>query len=110
MSKSGIDNSYNINNFNCCNVTEHAYERAKERLNWRPKTLDKMAQRAFNEGVQHKDTKGTLHRYITKLRFKYKYCNNIRIYGENIYIFCDHKLITLYRLQAKLIKHIKYCS
>lgn len=89
-------------------ITEHAYERAKERLGWKHDVLDKMAKKALTEGIQHKETKGTLHKYITKLWFEYKHCNNIRIYGENIYFFCDNKLITLYRLDQKLIKHLRY--
>ena len=93
----------------CCIATEHAYNRAKERLNWKAKVLDKMMQKAYEEGIQHKDTKGSLKRYITKLWFKYKFCNNVRIYGENIYFFCDQKLITLYRLDQKMIKHLQYC-
>ena len=90
-------------------ITEHAYERAKERLGWKHDVLDRMAEKALNEGVKHGDTKGTLHRYITKLWFEYKHCNNVRIYGENIYFFCGNKLITLYRLEQKLIKHLRYC-
>lgn len=90
-------------------ITDHAYERARERLGWKHDVLDKMASKALIEGVKHGDTKGTLHRYITKLWFEYKTANNVRIYGENIYFFCDNKLITLYRLEQKLIKHLRYC-
>lgn len=43
-------------------ITEHAYERAKERLKWKSKVLDKMAEKAFLEGIKHKDTKGSLMR------------------------------------------------
>ena len=98
-----------IHNVTCCIATEHAYEKAKERMKWKPKVLDKMMQKAFDEGIQHKDTKGTLKKCITKLWFRYKFCNNVRIYGENIYFFCDQKLITVYRLDNKLTKHLKYC-
>ena len=90
-------------------ITKHAYEKAKERLRWNTKVLDKMAQKAFNKGIHHKDTKGSLNKFITKVWFRYKSCNNIRIYGENIYFFSGQTLITLYRLKTKLIKHIKYC-
>lgn len=93
-----------------CVATKHAYERAKERFNWRSDVLDKMMDKAYNQGVKHKDTKGSLNRYITKIWFNYNHCNNVRIYGENIYFFCDKKLITLYRLERKMIKHLKYCK
>jgi hypothetical protein len=90
-------------------ITEHAYDRAKERLSWKPKALDKMAEKAFSEGIQHKDTKGSLHKYITKLWFQYRNANNIRIYGENVYFFIGNKLITLYQLPNNLRKHVKFC-
>jgi hypothetical protein len=91
-------------------VTKHAYERANERLNWNAKVLDKMAEKAYLEGINHKNTKGTLNRYITKIWFAYKQCNNIRIYGENIFFFCDNRLVTLYQLSNDLRKHVKYCK
>jgi len=90
-------------------ITEHAFDRAKERLSWNNKVLSKMAEKAFMEGIKHKDTKGTLNRYVTKLWFSYKHCNNVRIYGENIFFFCDNRLITLYQLPNYLRKHVKYC-
>lgn len=89
-------------------ITDHAYERAKERIGWKPKVLDKMAEKAFLEGKKHKDTKGALMRYLTKLWFSYKHCNNVRIYGENVFFFCDNILITLYQLPNNLRKHLKY--
>lgn len=89
-------------------VTQHAYDRAKERFKWKPKVLDRMVVKVFEEGIHHKDTKGTLMRHITNLRKKYPFCNNVRIYGEDIYFFSGHTLITLYRLDQGLLKHLKY--
>ena len=88
-------------------ASEHAYKMAKERLSWNKKTLDKMIIRAFEDGIKHSDTNGQLNKYITKLWFKHKSANNIRIYGEDVYFFNNKKLITLYRLSNQLIKHIK---
>ena len=91
-------------------ATEHAIEKAKERLGWNYKVLNKMMLKSFVDGIKHSDTKGTLNRYITKLWFKYQTANNIRIYGENVYFFKGQTLITLYRLDNKLIKHLRYCK
>ncbi len=88
-------------------ATNHAYKRAKERLKWKPKVLDRMMVIAFNKGIKHSDTKGNLNKYITNLWSNNKSCNNIRIYGENVYFFCKKKMITIYRLNNKIIKHIK---
>ena len=68
-------------------IIKHAYERAKERFRWKHDVLNKMAKKAYLEGIEHKGTKGTLHKFITKLWFEHRHCNNIRIYGENIYFF-----------------------
>ena len=89
-------------------ITKHAYERSKERLNWKPSVLDKMAEKAFLEGFSHKDAKGSLKKYITKLWFSYKHSDNVKIYGENIFFFNKNKLITLYQLPHNLRKFIKY--
>lgn len=89
-------------------ITKHAYDRVKERLRWKSKVLDKMAEKIFLDGIKHKDTKGNLRRYLTKLWFSYKYCNNVRIYGENIFFFCDNRLITVYQLPNNLRKYVKY--
>lgn len=89
-------------------VTKHAYKRAKDRLGWNSNAIDRMADKALDEGVTHGETSGRLHRYITKLWFSHKYCNNARIYGENIFFFTDNKLITLYRLPNNLIKTVKW--
>lgn len=99
-----------VANLNPVAITEHAYERAKERLSWKSKVLDKMAEKAFLKGIKHKDTKGSLNKYVTSLWFKYKHANNIRIYGENIYFFSDNTLITIYQLPNNLRKHVKYCK
>lgn len=83
-------------------VTDHAYDRAKERLSIKKESLDRLAEKAFNEGLKQSDTTGRVHRYITKLNEK---ANNIRIYGDNIFIFDDNRLLTVYqlRLDMKLI-------
>lgn len=93
----------------CCVATDHAYERAKKRLGWKPKVLDRMMKKAFEKGVTHSETKGGLNKYIAKLWFRNKNANNIRIYGENVFLFCGKTLVTIYRLENKLIKHLKYC-
>ena len=89
------------------NITQHAYKRAKERLSWKGSVLDKMSRRALHHGKQHSDTVGRLNKYITKLFFDHKKANNIRIYGENAFLFHGSTLLTLYRIPTHLIKLLK---
>lgn len=90
--------------------TEHAYQRAKERFSWKKKTLERMSNRAFKKGIKYEQTKGNVRDHINLLFSSHGNCNNTRIYGETIYLFEDFKLITLYRLNNDVIKHIKLCK
>lgn len=87
--------------------TDHAYKRAKERLKWSRRTLDRMVKRAYLKGIKCADTKGRLNRYIKQLHFKNGVANNMRIYGQNIFLFKDDLLITLYRMPNSLIRYLK---
>lgn len=89
-------------------ITDHAYQRAKERLSWGKETIERMAKKAYFEGIRHKDTKGKLNKYITSLWSERKTANNIRIYGENIYLFSRNVLLTVYHLDAKMRKTLKH--
>ncbi len=88
-------------------VTKHAEQRAKKRLNWKRTVLQKMANRAYNNGISHSETTGALKRYISKLWHEKKSVNNTRIYGDNIYLFCGKTLVTLYRLDDYLLKGVE---
>lgn len=63
-----------------------------------------MAEKAFNEGITHKQTKGRLHKWVTSLFFKNCNANNIRLYGDNAYIFCGETLVTVIPIPVNLKK------
>lgn len=64
------------------NVTKHAYKRMKERCGYSKSTCQRMAEKAFAEGVSHADVSGRLDKYFYQL-YCYDYsANNLRIYGE----------------------------
>ena len=77
------------------NVSSHAKQRLKERCGFNKKPYERMAEKVFNEGITHKQTKGRLNKWITSLFFKNRNANNIRIYGDNAYIFCGETLVTV---------------
>jgi hypothetical protein len=76
-------------------------------MRWGKSTTRKMAQLALDKGMSHSDTKGRLNKWLSKLWFDYKTANNIRIYGQDVYLFKDNVLITLYRVPTALIKLLK---
>jgi hypothetical protein len=88
-------------------LTFHSCDRLFSRMGGGKKGNQKLANRALQEGICHKETTGSLKRYLDKLYLSYKTANNMRIYGNNIYIFCDQILITVLTLPAKYSKIVK---
>lgn len=76
-------------------VTKHGRERMRERCKVKIKSTDRLANIAFEKGLTHAETTGALNKYITSLYQYNGQANNIRLYGEKIYIFCDRVLITV---------------
>ena len=87
-------------------LTNHSILRAKERFSWNVEALQRTSDKAFEDGTAHAETKGKINKYIYHVYRKHKVANNIKIYGENIFLFSDNVLITLYRIPNRLIKHL----
>lgn len=77
------------------NVTKHAQKRAKERAGIGKGSVKKMASKILKEGITHKECTGDLERWVTAQYFHSKQANNIRLYGEQCYIFYSGTLITV---------------
>ena len=77
-------------------VTRHAKQRTKERVGIPKRAAVKNANRALEKGIKHSETSGGLHRYVAALYWREQTANNIRIYGEYVYIFHDSTLITVF--------------
>lgn len=87
-------------------ITRHAYKRGKQRLGLNAKALERMVETALDEGTPHKDTKGAFKRYLNGLYLQYKQANNIRVYGQHIYLFRRDRLITIYHVPKEFIRHL----
>ena len=88
-------------------ISEHAKERIKERCGFNKNAIEKMTNKAFEEGITHSQTKGRLNKWVTSLYFKNKKANNIRLYGDKAYIFCDKVLVTVIQIPIRLMKDFK---
>ncbi len=88
-------------------VSKYAEDRLKERCGFNRKTCERMAQKAYNDGITHAQTKGRLNKWITSLYFRNKNANNIRLYGDKAYIFCDEVLVTVIQIPVNLMKNLK---
>lgn len=94
--------------------TRHGSKRIRERVGVNKKVVDKLAQKALEEGISHKDTVGSLKKYISSLYLKYRVANNIKVYNRKLYLFKFDKLITVlnlphiyHKIEDKLKKKLK---
>ena len=76
-------------------VTNHAKKRFKQRVGLPKSACQRHAEKAFYEGLTHTDVKGRMKRFFNKLYLEYRSANNLRLYGEFIYLFKGTRLITV---------------
>lgn len=85
-------------------ITKHAGQRIRERVGLPKQAVNKNAERALENGVGHKDVSGSISRYADKLYLQYRTANNIRFYGNQVYLFHNNVLITVIPLPQKYRK------
>jgi hypothetical protein len=83
-------------------LTTHACERARQRYRWNPETLNRMALKAFKQGLKRKNTKGYLKDYLDESWERHQKVSHFRLYGEIIFVFSENNLITLWPLPSQL--------
>lgn len=88
-------------------ITEHAFDRVKERSGLNHDAAIRIAQKALENGIAHSQCKGSLKRWVDKVYFTNKAANNIRLYGDKCYVFTGDRLITVLQIPAKLRNHMK---
>lgn len=86
-------------------ITDHAYDRAKERCGWNKATLDRMTKKALNYGISHKEITGSLCKWVNNVYLSHCNANNFKIYGEWLFLFKTENqnefLITIYQIPNK---------
>lgn len=82
-------------------VTRHARQRMRERRGTKGDAshADRIAERALADGISYKDVAGRLHRYLTALHMQAGH--EIRIYGNQVYVFADTVLVTVLPLPRR---------
>jgi len=76
-------------------ITDHARRRLKERVGLPKRAMQRMADRALQEGQCHRDARGRARRYLDRLYLKEETANQIRVHGAFVYLFEDRRLITV---------------
>ena len=79
-------------------ITRHADRRIRQRVGLPRSAVERNAQAALEHGLRHAETAGNLHRYLQALYYKYESANNTRIYNDQVYIFHNTILITVFPL------------
>lgn len=89
-------------------LTQHAYDRLRERLGLSKKAAERIAIKAYENGIRHGETNGRLFKYILSMTYAYKNkgaCNIL--YGENVYCFVNEgeiaRLITVFGIPKNLL-------
>ena len=103
-------------------VSEHAEKRLKERSGLNKKSVQKMAERAYEQGIKHSETKGNLRKYISGLTNEHrKKGTDIRVYGDKAFIFVQKQhwydpsmdyviLVTVLQIPSNLKKLCEQCQ
>lgn len=87
-------------------VSKHAEKRLKERCGLNKRSVKRMADKAFTDGIRHSDTRGRLNKWVTSLYFYNQTANNIRLYGDKAYIFAGSTLVTVFQIPPGLLKYM----
>jgi len=76
-------------------VTKHAEKRLKERCGWNARSFQNIAGKIMNEGLKSANCAGRLKKYMNYLYLSHRKANNIRIYGNHVYVINGSTLITV---------------
>ena len=89
-------------------ITKHARKRLKERSGLNKKSIQRIADRAFEEGLTHKQTKDDLHRWISLCYLIERQANNIRIYGDKAFLFKGDVSLTVLQIPNQIKSRINH--
>ncbi len=87
-------------------ITEHAHQRARERLNWSRASLERMVDRVFYFGIAVDQARGQVARYLASRETDDG--GIVRAYGEHIFVFgttaalADIALVTVFEVPLPL--------
>lgn len=83
-------------NENSVFISKHARERMKERMGWNQKAQNRMVVKIWDNGKRTSSmNNGSLKRYLSEKEVNHCECVT---YGDNLFLFDSHVLITAYHL------------
>lgn len=97
---------------NAARMTFHSKSRMKTRCGTGKAASQRLADAALAYGAAHSEVNGQLNRYFTKVYLNGtgrpgSYANNLRAYGDKLYVFQGDVLITVLQLPSQFIPQVK---
>ena len=90
-------------------VSKHGSKRARQRVGIPKRAVDRMARTAMERGIGYREATGKLRDYIGWLYERYDgNGNNIRVYGDKVYVFHDTILITVLNVPGEHRKAARF--
>ena len=83
-------------------VTKHGAMRMRKRMGISKHSVERMAERVYEQGTRYADTKGRLHKYLEKVEERNDIENELIVHGNNLYIYRENHLITVWPLPGIL--------
>ena len=87
-------------------VTRHAADRMRERGGLNRKSIQRIANQVYFNGYPIERTKGRLRKWMYKISKSNPSAQNLRIYGDKLYIFSNDVLITVFNIPNDLKKDL----
>ena len=87
-------------------ISQHAKQRAKERLRWKLPTLKRMAGRAVEVGLGAEDVPLDVRLYLEARDARFKRDDTTRIHGGVVFVIERETLLTIFPLPAHLLRQL----
>lgn len=95
-------------------VSEHAFDRLRERSGLNRSAANKLVVQAFTKGLKHGETVGRLFKWVSSASRTSRTGSTYRVYGDKLYIFSpDYKeentftLVTVMQVPSNLSNIVK---
>lgn len=85
-------------------LTWHGKNRIKQRCGIPKRASERNAQIAFDKGIRHNETTGSLRNYLDGVFLKEGIANNMRVWQSHVYVFRGERLITVLSLPSRFRK------
>lgn len=88
-------------------VTRHAKKRMRKRDGINSRAAERKARIAYEKGYSIAQTKGKLRKWMTRKYNSRKTADNLRVYGDKLYVFKEDTLITVLQIPQTITANLK---